>query len=108
MNITPLFAIAILLPSITSNQRIQYGIPLSLMLFKEVFLGFHGLMIPVYGCMLIFVLLGRHISNSITATFLGVLIWHVVVNFAVWYSYGGNLLQTYIQAVPFDLSLIHI
>ena len=29
MNITPLFAIAILLPSITSNQRIQYGIPLS-------------------------------------------------------------------------------
>ena len=39
MNITPLFAIAILLPSITSNQRIQYGIPLSLMLFKDVFLG---------------------------------------------------------------------
>ena len=106
MNITPLFAIAILLPSITSNQRIQYGIPLSLMLFKDVFLGFHGLMIPVYGCMLIFVLLGRHISNSITATFVGVLIWHVVVNFAVWYSYGGNLLQTYIQAIPFDFNLL--
>ena len=106
MNITPLFAIAILLPSITSNQRIQYGIPLSLMLFKDVFLGFHGLMIPVYGCMLIFVLLGRHISNSITATFVGVLIWHVVVNFAVWYSYCGNLLQTYIQAIPFDFNLL--
>ena len=106
MNITPLFAIAILLPSITSNQRIQYGIPLSLMLFKDVFLGFHGLMIPVYGCMLIFVLLGRHISNSITATVLGVLIWHVVVNFAVWYSYGGNLLQTYVQAIPFDFNLL--
>ena len=106
MNITPLFAIALLLPSITTNHKIQYGIPISLMLFKDVFLGFHGLMIPVYGCMAIFVLLGRHISNSITATFLGVLIWHVVVNYAVWAIYGGSLLQTYIQAIPFDFNLM--
>ena len=106
MNITPLFAIALLLPSLTKNHNIQYSVPLSLMLVKDVFLGFHGLMIPVYSCLLIFVLLGRYISNTILATFLGVIIWHIVVNFAVWLSYGGNLLQIYIQAIPFDLNLL--
>ena len=55
--------------------------------------------------LVMFSLLGRYIK-PIPATFVGVLIWHLVVNFSVWYLYGGNLLQTYIQAIPFDFNLL--
>ena len=75
------------------------------MLVKDIFLGFHGLMIPVYCCLLFFVILGKYL-NAITATFIGVFIWHIIINFAVWLSYGGDLLQTYIMAIPFDFNLL--
>ncbi len=105
MNITPIFAVAILLPLLTRSQWLQILIPVSLMLFKDFFIGFHSLMLPVYACLVMFSLLGRYIK-PIPATFVGVLIWHLVVNFSVWYLYGGNLLQTYIQAIPFDFNLL--
>ena len=105
MNVTPIFAIAILLPSLTNNRNIQYLTPILLMLVKDIFLGFHGLMIPVYCCLLFFVILGTYL-NAITATFIGVFIWHIIINFAVWLSYGGDLLQTYIMAIPFDFNLL--
>jgi len=105
MNITPLFAVAILSPRLTDNKYIQILLPLSLMLVKDFFYGFHSLMIPVYGCLILFTILGRYL-NSILATFIGVIVWHLVVNFAVWYAYGGSLIQTYIQAIPFDLNLL--
>ena len=105
MNVTPIFAIAILLPSLTNNRNIQYLTPILLMLVKDIFLGFHGLMIPVYCCLLFFVILGTYF-NAITATFIGVFIWHIIINFAVWLSYGGDLLQTYIMAIPFDFNLL--
>ena len=107
MNVTPLFAIAILLPSLTNNRYIQYLLPMTFLLIKDIFIGFHSLMIPVYGCMCLFVLASKFIKNEIYATFVGVMTWHVLINYAVWYKSGGDLLTTYIMAIPF-LSLIHI
>ena len=49
MNVTPLSAIAILLPSLTNNRYIQYLLPMTFLLIKDIFIGFHSLMIPVYG-----------------------------------------------------------
>jgi len=106
MNVTPIFAIALLLPQFTTNKYLQYTIPLSLMLVKDFFLGFHGLMIPVYACVSLFTILGSHIRNEIVATFTGVLMWHLIINFFVWYKWGGNLLNTYIMAIPFDFNLL--
>ncbi len=105
MNVTPIFAVAILLPLVTRSTAIQILIPLALMLTKDFFIGFHSLMLPVYGCLIIFSILGN-LVKPIPATLIGVLIWHVVVNFCVWWLYGGNLLQTYIMAIPFDFNLL--
>tara|TARA_B110000495_G_scaffold127569_1_gene111022 strand:- start:677 stop:1078 length:402 start_codon:yes stop_codon:yes gene_type:complete len=106
MNVTPLFAIAILLPSLTSNRYIQYLLPMTFLLIKDIFIGFHSLMIPVYGCMCLFVLASKFIKNEIYATFVGVMTWHVLINYAVWYKSGGDLLTTYIMAIPFDFNLL--
>ena len=106
MNATPLFAIAILLPSLTSNRYIQYLLPMTFLLIKDIFIGFHSLMIPVYGCMCLFVLASKFIKNEIYATFVGVITWHVLINYAVWYKSGGDLLTTYIMAIPFDFNLL--
>jgi len=106
MNVTPLFAIAILLPSITNNRYIQYLLPLMFLLIKDIFLGFHSLMIPVYGCMCLFVLASKYLKNEIYATLVGVFTWHILINFAVWYKSGGDLLTTYIMAIPFDFNLL--
>tara|TARA_B100000035_G_C20797794_1_gene464085 strand:- start:242 stop:625 length:384 start_codon:yes stop_codon:yes gene_type:complete len=105
MNVTAIFAIAILLPQITRNQYLQFLIPISMMLVKDYLIGFHSLMFVTYSCTILFVLLGKYL-NEIYATFIGVLLWHLIVNFAVWWSYGGNLLQTYILAIPFDFNLL--
>ena len=94
MNVTPLFAIAILLPSLTNNRYIQYLLPMTFLLIKDIFIGFHSLMIPVYGCMCLFVLASKFIKNEIYATFVGVMTWHVLINYAVWYKSGGDLLTT--------------
>jgi|TARA_B110000914_G_scaffold132279_1_gene115602 hypothetical protein len=106
MNVTPLFAIAILLPSLTNNRYIQYLLPMTFLLIKDIFIGFHSLMIPVYGCMCLFVLASKFIKNEIYATFVGVMTWHVLINYAVWYKSGGDLLTTYIMAIPFDFNLL--
>ena len=106
MNVTPLFAIAILLPSLTSNRYIQYLLPMTFLLIKDIFIGFHSLMIPVYGCMCLFVLASKFIKNEIYATFVGVITWYVLINYAVWYKSGGDLLTTYIMAIPFDFNLL--
>ena len=106
MNVTPLFAIAILLPSLTNNRYIQYLLQMTFLLIKDIFIGFHSLMIPVYGCMCLFVLASKFIKNEIYATFVGVMTWHVLINYAVWYKSGGDLLTTYIMAIPFDFNLL--
>lgn len=106
MNITPIFAIAILLPTISKNHYIQYLIPIFLMLVKDYFLGFHSLMLPIYACLIFFVILSKYLRNDILTTFVGVFIWHLVINYFVWYVYGGNLINTYIMAIPFDFNLL--
>ena len=53
MNITPLLAFAILLPSVNNKKYIIYSLPLLLFLVKDFFMGFHNLMIPVYCCVLL-------------------------------------------------------
>ena len=49
--------------------------------------------------------ISRHTKSLFWGSVSAVLVWHVTVNGAVWFSSGGSLLQTYIAAIPFDLKL---
>ena len=106
MNITPLIAFAILIPSVTSKNYYIYTLPLLLFLVKDIFLGFHSLIIPVYSCVILFTFISNYFKNDFVSVIGGVFCWHILINFAVWYVYGGSLLQTYINAIPFDFNLL--
>ena len=111
---TPLVAIAVFMPFITNNKRLQLFLPVSLLLITDLALGFYGTtMLFVYGTMLLIGLLSRFLhKESIQAlwvnSLLSVVLWHVVVNFGVYMTGLGtqSLTQTYLLAIPFDLKLM--
>lgn len=106
MNITPLIAFAILLPAVTNKNYYIYSLPLLLFLVKDFFMGFHDLMIPVYLCVILFTFISNYFKNDFVSVIGGIFCWHIIVNFAVWWKHGGSLLQTYINAIPFDFNLL--
>lgn len=113
-NITPLLAIAVFLPHITKNKHLQLFLPVAILFLTDLFLGFYGnTMFFVYGTMILIGILSHYsrnrsylglMKNSIT----GVLLWHLIVNFGVYLNHLGtsSLIQTYVQAIPFDFKLL--
>ena len=70
-------------------------------------------MLFVYGTMFLIGLLSRllhkdNIQRLMTNSLLSVVLWHVIVNFGVYFSGLGTqtLAQTYILAIPFDFRLL--
>jgi hypothetical protein len=106
-NFSPLLALAIFMPRLTDDLRIQHLLPVAIVGFTNLFLE------PVNGfifiaLLLVFViapLLSRSTKNLFYGGLAAVLIWHVVVNGAVWMISGGSLIETFIAAIPFDLKL---
>ena len=64
-------------------------------------------MFVVYANFVVSTLISTNLSKYFTA-FTSVLIWHLTVNGAVYLANIGNasLIQTYIQAIPFDFKLL--
>ena len=59
-NFTPLIAMAVFMPFITNNKRLQLFLPVSLLLITDLALGFYGTtMLFVYGTILLIGLLSR-------------------------------------------------
>lgn len=106
-NFTPLLALAVFMPRLTEDKRLQYLLPVSIIALTNLFLE------PVSTLILMVMLtvfavtptVSRHTKSLFWGSVSAVLIWHVAVNGAVWFSSGGSLLQTYIAAIPFDLKL---
>ena len=50
----------------------------------------------------------QNLSSLLTSAVASVLIWHLVVNFGVYFNGLGavSLAQTYVLAIPFDLRLM--
>ena len=104
-NFSPLLALAVFIPRLTDNLRIQYLLPVSIVAATNLFLE------PVNALILITMLLVFLITPAVSrfskslfwGTFSSVLIWHVVVNGSVWLASGGSLIETYAAAIPFDL-----
>jgi len=78
---TPFFALAFLMPSITSNKYLGYLLPASIMFITDVYMS--SMMFPmVYGCLLFNTFLATKLDKYV-ATFAGFLTWHVLVNWGL-------------------------
>ena len=75
---TPFFALAFLMPAITSNKYLGYLLPASIMFITDVYMS--SMMFPmVYGCLLFNTFLATKLDKYV-ATFTGFFVWHILVN----------------------------
>ena len=80
---TPFFALALVMPSITSNKYLGYLLPASIMFITDVYMS--SMMFPmVYGCLLFNTFLATKLDKYV-ATFAGFFVWHVLVNMGLTY-----------------------
>ena len=106
-NFTPLLALAVFMPRLTDDRRIQHLLPVCIIAFTNLFL--QPVNPTVFLTMLMVFAATPYISRQSNSLLLGsvsaVIIWHVTVNGAVWLSGSGSLLNTFIAAIPFDFKL---
>lgn len=106
-NFTPLLALAVFMPRLTDDKRLQYLLPVALMAFSNLFLE------PVNWIILATILtvfavtptVSRHTKSLFWGSVSAIGIWHVAVNGSVWLVSGGSILETYIAAIPFDFKI---
>ena len=107
-NFTPIIAGAIFLPTISKGVRYTF-LPVIVLFLTDLLLGFHSTMVYTYGSLLLIGTLAHlfRISLGLKAI-LGVLIWHLIVNFGVYLNSipARPLLEVYISAWPFDFRLL--
>ena len=112
-NFTPILGMAVFSGAIISQRLLAYLVPLVAMLLSDLYLGFHASMPIIYFSLAICVLIGTFISKrmSILTSFfsisLGVLVFFLITNFAVWYGSGmyefniSGLITCYFMGLPF-------
>ena len=104
-NITPLIAMAVFLPYVTTNRNIQMFLPVTLMFVTDIFLGFYSTMWLVYGTMALIGVVSRVLNNGQYQTLLGtsvlsVVLWHLIVNIP------GPFPPLSPEALVFDIRLL--
>ena len=105
-NFTPMLALAVFMPRLTDDKRIQYLLPVGIMAFSNLFLE------PVNAIILATMLLvfavtptvSRHTKSLFWGSTSAILIWHVTVNGAVWVS-GPGFAPFSVEAMLFDFKL---
>lgn len=112
-NFTPVAAIALFGGAMFSNRALAFGMPLSVMLISDAFIGFHSSLIAVYGAFLAIVVMGRLISVKPTMlaalgrAAAGSVLFFLITNAAAWWVLPeytkdlGGLLSSYVAGVPF-------
>ena len=106
-NFTPLLALAVFMPRLTDDRRIQHLLPVCIIVFTNLFLQPVNLLIFLTMLLVFAVtpLVSRHSKSLFLGSFSAVLIWHVTVNGAVWLSGDSSFLNTFVAAIPFDFRL---
>ena len=107
-NFTPIIAGAIFLPTISKGVRYAF-LPVIVLFLTDLLLGFHSTMIYTYGSLLLIGALAHLLRISLgLKAILGVLIWHLIVNFGVYLNSipARPLLEVYVSAWPFDFRLL--
>ena len=112
-NFTPIIAMGLFGGAYLKDRRLVFLIPIIAMIIADVFLGFHGTMIWVYGSLILITIMGTLLKNRTTlmnctgATIGGALLFFLLTNFGVWISSGfypksaAGLLTCYSMALPF-------
>lgn len=112
-NFTPIFAMALFGGAYLSKKKMAFILPLAAMLISDLFIGFHSLMLVVYGAIAIITALGFLLKNRVRpstvigASLLGSLIFYLISNFAVWAMFDTyphtiiGLGTSYVAAIPF-------
>jgi hypothetical protein len=117
-NFTPVAAIA-LFSGVYLEKKYFFIIPVGAMLLSDLILGFHSIMIWVYGSFVVIALFGlwlkSHLSASraskktayvIGTTLFSSVVFFIVTNFGMWttgfygYTFSG-LAECYTMAIPF-------
>ena len=112
-NFTPIIAMGLFGGAYLKDRRLVFLIPLIAMIIADIFLGFHGTMIWVYGSLMLISMMGILLKNRTSlvncsvAALGGSLLFFVVTNFGVWFisefyekSITG-LITCYAMALPF-------
>src|SRR5882762_6121817 len=112
-NLTPIGGIALFSGAMFRNRWIAFLLPLASLFAGDVFVGFHRLMLIVYGSTAVSIVIGRWVGGNKTvariggAVFIGALQFFVITNFAMW-AIGGfyprtvaGLVNCFVAGVPF-------
>ena len=104
-NITPLIAMAVFMPYLTSNKQLQMFLPVSIMFTTDIFLGFYSTMWLTYGIMALIGVVSRVLNNGQYSTLMGssvlsVVLWHLIINIP------GPFPPLSPEALVFDLRLL--
>jgi len=104
-NITPLLAMAVFMPYLTSNKNLQMFLPVTLMFVTDIFLGFYSTIWLTYGTMAVIGVISRVLNNGQYSTLMGtsalsVVLWHLIINIP------GPFPPLSPEALVFDLRLL--
>ena len=107
-NFSPLLALAVVIPRVTSQKFIQYLLPVAILLTTNYFLEPVNTLILLSMALVFLVtpLISSYTKNLSLSSISAVLIWHFFVNGAVWITSGESILETYVLAIPFDFKLL--
>jgi len=112
-NFTPIFAMALFGGAYIDNKKMAFLLPLATMLISDLFIGFHSLMLVVYGAIAIITALGFLLKNRVRpstvigSSILGSIIFYLISNFGVWSLLGtypqtpAGLVSCYVAALPY-------
>ena len=104
-NITPIIAMGVFMPYLTSNKNLQMFLPVSIMFATDIFLGFYSTMWLTYGIMALIGFISRFLNNGQYSTLMGssvlsVVLWHLIINIP------GPFPPLSPEALIFDLRLL--
>jgi hypothetical protein len=116
-NFTPIAAIALFGGTYLKRKDFALIIPILSMLFADMIIGFHNVMIPVYASFILIVGIGFllrskvTVLNVVTASLVASTLFFIITNYASWatgmmpYAPGfPGLMQSYIAGLPFFLN----
>jgi hypothetical protein len=104
-NITPLIAMAVFMPYLTSNKQLQMFLPVSILFVTDIFLGLYSTMWLTYGLMGLIGFISRVLNKGNYSTLMGssvlsVVLWHLIINIP------GPFPPLSPEALVFDLRLL--
>jgi len=94
-NFSPLLALAVFMPRLSDDVRIQYLVPVSIVTFTNLFLDQVNIIIfaTMLAVFLVTPMMSRLSNSLLWGSLMAIVLWHILVNGAVWVIAGGSILK---------------